>query len=200
MDYLANPPNSAKVYFAKEEFERCGFPKNPSDLEVFLMRNLVFNILNPIRIALGAPVSINDCYRTVEKYKYMISSGSYNPSATSDHFWAQAIPLSDPLLRARYGTDYVFSVGAVDFHVPSIQDILPVFNKIISMDRSGTIGVGQCIIEAAYDTEGKMTKQWIHISNPRSLVYSQSFIKDFGISKTKYLASNDNGKTYQAVA
>jgi hypothetical protein len=164
------------------------------------MRNLVFSILNPIRIAVGRPISINDCYRTSEKYDSMLLDQSCNPSATSDHFWGQSIPLSDPLLKAKFGSYYTFSAGAVDFRIPSVQDMALLFEKIVSMDRVGVINAGQCILEAAYDSNKKMTKQWIHVSNPRTLVYTQTFIKSFGINKTKYLVSNDNGKTYQAVA
>jgi hypothetical protein len=200
MSYLENPPNNAKNYFAKEEFERHGFPADPSGLEIFLMRNLVFSILNPIRIAVGRPITIDDCYRTSEKYDAMLLDKLYNPSKTSDHFWGQTIPLVDPSLKAKFGPYYTFSVGAVDFRIPSAQDMTPLFEKIVSMDRVGLVNTGQCILEAAYDSDKKMTKQWIHISNPRTLVYTQTFIKKFGIVKAKYLVSNDNGKTYQAVA
>ena len=136
------------------------------------------------------------------KYNRLKKSG-YHPSPTSDHFWAQVIPTKRSRDIKKFGPKYHFSVGAVDFVCPKQGSLVSAFNTIKAMHKRGDIEVGQCILESKYEIKNgkkKLLKQWIHISNPKSAVYGYIFIKDIGIQKTRFLTSDDNGRTYKVVS
>jgi len=201
MNFLTTKRPKGKVYFSKSEFESRGFPKKPTTLESYLLANLMYYILNPIRIKIGMPIMLTDCYRSMAKYRDLKKRGYY-PSPTSDHFWAQVIPTTRSRDVKKFGPQYHFSAGAVDFVCPRAGSLVGTFNVIRDLVNKNIIDVGQCILETKYEIKNgkkKMLKQWIHISNPKSLIYTGGFIKDMGIQKTKFLTSDDNGKTYKVV-
>ena len=203
MDFLKlKRPKTGKTYFKKSEFESHGFPVKPTPLESFMLANLVYNILNPIRVAVGLPIYINDCYRTMAKY-YDLIKRKYNPSPTSDHFWGQSIPTIRQKDKNKYGKTYSFSSGAVDFGCRNTGSLVHVFNTIRELVDKKVIDVGQCILESKWITEkGKkvIVSQWIHISNPREIIYNKEFMEELQIKPRKFLYSSDNGKTYKLVA
>jgi len=176
-----------KSKFFRQEFEAAGFPLAPTPLELFLLKNLMQEVLDPLREGVGVPVYVNDCYRSYAKYIKM--QGTYNPSSTSDHFWGQAIPTSNPKDQARFGPNFCFSVGAADIRISSKLDIELAFAKVMGLN----LPLGQCILES------NGSSKWLHVSNPRTLCFSPAVIAAVGIGKVTYLTSTDNGKTYQAV-
>ena len=184
-------------HFSPDEFSSHGFPAMPTAFEEFLLKNMVENILLPIREKLNMPIHISDCARTFDEYNAMLARG-LNPSPKSDHFWGKIVPTVKPTDRVQFGTDFRFSVGAVDFTVDT-PDMRVQRDIIAGMVNLWIIKVGQLIIEKTI-VNGKVTKQWIHISNPRSLVYSSKIVTDLGLDLQMMLASNNGGATYEAIA
>lgn len=179
-----------KNYFTQKEFTRRGFPVKPTADQSFLLNNLRDKILNPIRHQLSRPVILTDCFRTLAKYYRLLKK--YNPSATSDHFFGQAIPTIRRKDKKRFGKYFKYSVGAVDFRVPG-ANMREVFQVVKELEVNCLIKIGQAILEF----NPKRRSSWIHISNPLSLVYSDSFIYDLSLQKERFLISEDNGKTYK---
>lgn len=175
-----------RSYFKRKEFK--GFPQTPTIQQSFLLANLT-NMLNMIRRKVGVPMTITSCCRDAAKYQELVDRG-YHPSPTSDHFWGYVIPTLRTRDKAKYGDTYKFSVGAVDF---VCKDIDNVFNTIMDMVEHDEINIGQCILE-----KGKNSK-WIHISNPKEIVYAPGFIKKMSLEKIMFLTSNNNGKSYKRV-
>jgi hypothetical protein len=182
-----------KNYFPMSEFIAQGFPANPSQFELFLLKNLRDNILNPIRAEIGKPCYLSDCYRTIEKYLSL--KKSYNPSPTSDHFFGQAVPTGRATDVKKFGSVFSYSVGAVDCYFRGLN-MDQVFKTVLEMARGLAIRPGQVILETNPATGFK----WIHISNHKDLVYSDRFIYDFELLKNQYLVSTNNGRTYRAAA
>jgi len=198
MDFLRRlKPKNTKVYFSRSEFQAKGFPVNPNALESYLLANMVYNILNPIRVVSGVPIYINDCYRDMVKYRSLIKNG-YNPSPTSDHFWGTHVETIRIKDKNKYGSKYTFSMGAIDFKVKNLELMVGIFNTIRELVQLNNIKVGQCILESKYE-KNIVVSRWIHISNPLELIYNEEFIKRMNISKGQFLVSQDNGKTYKAV-
>jgi len=189
-----------KNYFTPSEFIKKGFPNPAGPVELFLLKNLRDKILNPIRREIGRPMRITDCYRIIAKYKRMLEarnkdgSRKYNPSATSDHFWGQPVPTIKKRDRQKYGKIYSFSVGAVDFYIPRVK-MADVFDFVVGMEKEFKIRTGQIVLE-----HNPATKfSWIHISNPKEILLSDTVINDLGLSKFKYLISENNGKSYESI-
>lgn len=178
-----------KNYFRISEFTAQGFPENPSAEQRLMLYNLRDGILNPIRAEISASIIIVDCCRGIAEYNTLIKKG-YHPSKTSDHFWGNVI--------TETGTDgktitSKYSVGAVDFYCPR-RPMDDVFKVVREMAINLQIKPGQVILEKGF--RGK----WIHISNPKNLVYADSFIEEMRIAKARFLTSSNNGKTYNLAA
>ena len=92
--------------------------------------------------------------------------------------------------KKKYGTTYKFSTGAVDIVCDDIENA---FDEIMGMVNSGKITVGQVILET-----GKHSK-WIHISNPKSLMYSLKAVHKMDLNRDMFLISTNNGKSYRCV-
>lgn len=179
-------------YFPLSEFQAVGFPVAPSDYQSFLMGNMVKKILEPIRGEINTPMQITDCARTMEKTAYMIERGLY-PSLTSDHYWGLSVPLNgaSSLDKVKvYGQSFSLSVGAVDFTVEGV-DIWPIFKTVVKMAKVGFINCGQVIYEKGN------SRAWIHISNPKELVYSKDFCAAMFSGQRRFLFSNNGGQNYQ---
>ena len=170
-------------------FIAAGFPAAPTPMQMFLLQSLVTTVLDPLREAIGRPIVIDSgSYRDEAKYQAMLAH--YNPSPTSDHFWAQAIPAVTEDVKTVFGPFFTFGVGAVDVTFPQGPDLKTVFDRV----RSLNLPVGQCILESS----GPNSK-WIHLSNPKQLCYTQPLLKALNMIRPQYMTSTDNGKTYQAV-
>lgn len=176
-----------KNYFADNEFRR--FPEDPTPIQAYLKSKLR-DSLNVIREEIGSPIIITDCFRSVARYRAM--KQKYNPSATSDHFWNQAIPVFKNSDRERFGTHFTMSAGAVDWVAPGL-DMPEVFDRVLSLAVDEKIEVGQLILERG------RSGYWIHMSNPRALIYRYDILKAAGAIKNRFLKSDDNGKTYKKI-
>jgi hypothetical protein len=173
-------------FFQDREF--LALPAVPSALQIFL-RDSLRDRLNIVRAALGIPLQITGCYRDAAAVHDLIVRG-YNPSKTSDHFWADPVPTTSITMLRQYGKAFIFSAGAVDM-VPKGKDVLTVFQKIVEMQKSGAVEFGQVIYERAGE------KEWVHVSNPRTLLFTPEALARAGAVKTVFLASIDGGQSYQ---
>lgn len=175
-------------YFTDREFKN--FPARPKPAQAYLFE-FMRDTLNIIRAYINSPIRITGCYRTLNKYHALKKAG-YFPSATSDHFWGQAIPTIRKQDRAKYGPYFIYSAGAVDFITPR-SNIRYCFQKIRELHKKGTIKIGQAILE-----KGKRA-DWIHLSNPRQLIFQSDLLDRVGAVKTTFLISENGGKTYKRI-
>lgn len=85
------------------------------------------------------------------------------------------------------------SVGAVDFITPRAS-MFQVFKLAIKLSMGQMIRTGQLIFES----RTKPTPaQWIHLSNPRDLVFDPDFLNKIGAVKSPLLFTKDGGKNYR---
>jgi len=138
----------------------------PTRTQLWMLRNLVRNILQPGRDKFGK-FTINSGIRDKRIFD-ALHVANYNPSFRTDHSYG------DHLV-------YPFGVGAADF-VPEQADLWDVFRWYIQQDKEGKITLGQVII---YEDKGM-----IHIANPKTLVYTPSFVRLIGV-KEKYLVNRN---------
>lgn len=178
-----------KNYFKKSEFK--GLPAAMLPLQSFLFDNLL-NILNIIRAEIGSPVVITSCARDIKKYKDMKKRGLY-PSPTSDHFWGLAVPCLEEKHKRIYGEYFTLSAGAVDIVTPRAS-VFQSFKLIVKLSIGEMIGPGQVIYERRLEPT---PAEWIHLSNPRDLIFQESFLNEIGAKKQPYLFSKDGGESYQ---
>lgn len=171
--------------FPLAEFQKAGFPVDCTIKELFMLQLLADN-LQYIRDEISIPMIITNSYRSRDKYMEMLNKGYY-PSETSDHFFGQRMPVSNPAKIAKYGKFFDLSTGAVDF---TCADIEKNFRKIVQMAMSGEIKVGQLILESNGSTK------WIHISNEPEMVYGIVLAKKLPVIRQPYLCSLDGGRTY----
>lgn len=175
-----------KNYFKKSEFKN--FPARPLAAQLFMLNHLR-DILNMIRAKIKTPIIITDCYRTLKKFHSLKKRG-YNPSTTSDHFWGLSIPTFRQKDKAKWGSNYFYAVGAVDLKTPK-ADEAKVFKVITDLAKNRIINIGQAILE--YNDRGA----WIHLSNPKDLIFDPQLLRRVGAVKYPFLISRDNGKTYR---
>ena len=171
--------------FPLVEFQRAGFPVDYTIKELFMLQLLADN-LQFIRDEINTPMIVTNSYRIREKYMEMLRKGYY-PSETSDHFFGQRMPVSNPAKIAKYGRFFDLSTGAVDF---TCADIEKNFRKIVHMAMSGEIKIGQLILESNGSTK------WIHISNDPEMFYGIVLANKLPIVRQPYLCSLDGRRTY----
>jgi hypothetical protein len=167
------------------------FPENPTKIEEYLLNNLVSN-LQVVRTDIEQSMDITDCYRDDKRFLELIKKG-YNPSPTSDHFWNQPIELLErqyPKQFKKYGESYNFSVGASDVVTENARKV---FEDIVS-DKKYSKMFGQVIFEKNGLTE------WIHFSNPITILYSEKIVEELDLYRDQFLMSLDGGKSYRKVA
>jgi len=138
----------------------------PSKIQVWLARNLANNVLQKGRDVYGKFTIIGGI-RDAIIYKALKDAG-YNPSYRTDHSFG------DPEV-------YQYGVGAVDF-VPAAE-LWDVFKWYVTEDKEERLTLGQIIL---YEDSG-----FIHIANPKSLVYRKNFLHVIGV-KDKYLVKRDD--------
>lgn len=158
--------------------------EEPSDYQLSLLTLLAEN-LQIVRDKLqdfavkGKKVSITitSGVRTLNDYNRLKNNG-YNPSTTSDHFCGFQL-MSKPTL------------GAADISVKNCTlTHRQIAAKIIEWDKAKEVHFGQVI----YESNPTKKSSWIHLGND----WNQIFTKKIKFSRTKYLMSLDNGKTYVA--
>ena len=156
----------------------------------FLLKNLA-DTLQKIRNVLKVKITVTSGLRTVADYHRLVKRG-YNPSETSSHAFGASVLLRSMKKIKKFGTRYSYSVGAADI-VPNM-DVWDAYRKIVSLWKRKKLDIefGQLI----YESQG--SKEWIHISNPPTLVYSEEFARKF-LKRARFLKSMDGGKTYQII-
>lgn len=173
-------------------------------VQMEMLTNLCINVLEPVRSFLSTttgkdvPIKVLSGVRFPSDNNRLKKQG-FNPSETSDHLLGNIIKLHNPIKIRKYGKYYQYSVGAVDI-VPACGakeawDLLrPYFNKLnctIDLPDIAPVRIGQVILE-------KRKNYWLHISNPKSLVYSQAVAQTF-LKSEPFLVSQDNGITYKPI-
>jgi len=168
--------------FDLSEFSKIQLNDYQMSLVQLLADNLqkVRDLLQPFaRGGKQVSITITSGVRTMEDYERLKNQG-HNPSKNSDHFCGFQ-PGSSP------------TVGAADFKVNnctlSLKDISLL---MIEWDKSGKIHFGQII----YEFNPKTGNCWIHVGND----WNQVFKDGIKVSRTKYMQSLDNGKTYTKIA
>lgn len=184
-----------------ENFYLKEFTKLPQALitpvQMFLLKSLCEDVLQPIRNFLGCRIKVTNGLRTATDRERLKAAG-YNVSETSDHDFGETVALSRTSKIARFGGFYSYSVGAGDI-IPACGaeaaywKLRPYFDPVTGELNlpAQNINVGQLILE-----HGKT--YWIHASNPATLVYTNVFAQKF-LKKSPFLISLDNGRTYQSV-
>jgi len=123
-------------------------------------------------------IGISSGVRTAEDYDRLKAKG-YNPSKTSDHLCGLQLTAKPTL-------------GAADIYVTNCKlSMKEIFTKIMYWDKTLQVHFGQVIYE--YNPATKA--EWIHLGND----WNQIFHVGINVSRTKYMQSLDNGKSYQAV-
>jgi hypothetical protein len=183
-------------------FKLSEFTKNDvNDVQLYLIKSLSIDILQPIRNFLKCSITITSALRDLSDF-YRLKDQGYNPSSTSDHFYGIAVPVIDTNKRNIFGDTYNFSVGAADL-VPNC-DVRQAFDLLIKecirIDYNSysfkflkpDTKFGQMIYEKNSKSE------WIHISNHSSIMYN-NYVIDRYLKRPSILQSIDNGKTYSKI-
>ena len=170
--------------FTIKEFVATGYPEQDTLKERFMLDCLVAN-LQFIRDELNTPIFITNTYRNRSKYLDMLHKG-YFPSETSDHFFGQRMPVTNPDKVKKYGKWFDLSCGAVDF---KCADMSTSFKKIVQMSKTGYIKTGQLILEYGNGS------QWIHMSNSPDIIYSAGMAAIIP-HRNQYQYSLDGGQNY----
>jgi hypothetical protein len=155
-----------------------------------MVNNIVLMILQPIRNTIKTSITITSGMRDTIDF-FRLKENGYNPSETSDHFYGRQVPLYSIDKLSKFGPTYSFAVGACDIQAKGMT-VNSLFEIITHMNKVGQIKCGQIIREMGSG------KEWVHISNPMSLIYSDWLINKYLVKQT-YLVSNDAGKTYQPI-
>lgn len=134
-------------------------------------------------------IHITNGIRTIEDY-YRLQGSGYHPSSTSDHFFGSPIPLSPKDKKyQKFGSSYIFSVGAVDCVCKGIP-IKDFFEHSMRCYKDWDTNFGQVIYEVRPDTK----VEWVHFSNHPDLVFNETIC--MWIERKPFLKSLDGGKTY----
>jgi hypothetical protein len=172
-------------------------------VQIHMVSHICNEILEPIRSYLSEVFLDEVKMRVVSGIRFpsdhnRLRKQGFNPSETSDHMYGNIVKLRNPIKIRRYGKYFQYSVGAVDI-MPSCgakeawDVLLPKFDRDKSCINliNGPIEIGQVILE-------KRQSYWLHISNPKNLIYRQFVAENF-LKREPFLMSNNNGKTYQPI-
>ena len=147
----------------------------PTDYQIALA-NRLFQVLHIPRDYFGFVFDITSGMRNKTIVGGMLADGtSLNSSTRTDHSYM------DPDV-------YLFGVGAIDFTCKKCKDVFYwIMEK--TMNRK-LLAIGQLIWYPE--------RNFIHISNPKSLIFSQDAIKMFGIPiLPKYLIYDEKNKKFK---
>lgn len=170
-------------------------------VQMYMAKHIANNILEPIRAYLGdvfgrsVPIRVVSGIRFPSDHNRLKKQG-FNPSETSDHLFGNIVKLRNPIKIRRYGKYYQYSVGAVDI-MPSCgaKEAWDVMRSHFIRERgcialpNGAVKIGQVILE-------KRRSFWLHISNPKELVY-EDFVADTFLKVEPFLVSMNNGTAYK---
>lgn len=173
-------------------------------VQMEMVSRLCSDILEPIRTYLTEQAGKTISIKVVSGVRFpsdnnRLKKQGYNPSETSDHLFGNIIKLHNPVKIRKYGKYFQYSVGAVDI-VPACGakeawDLMyPYFNKKegrVFLPNRPSFAIGQMILE-------KRKTYWIHISNPKQLIYND-FITQTFLKREPFLISQDNGVTYKPI-
>jgi len=142
----------------------------PTTFQTFLARELAERCLEPIRALMQCPIYVSDGFRSFERHKELDARG-YQPYILTDHsFMDSWQPLGVgavdilKLVRTRYGNLQRRAFTEAEYD--DITELLGVENPL---------PYGQLIW---YRKRGHL-----HISNPRSLVFSEAFVEHAGFPR-----------------
>jgi len=165
--------------FALEEFTKTAFDDLSAQQKTMLIA--LSSTMQVIRDVIKEPIRVTSGMRDLSDYNRLVAKG-YFPSDTSDHFFGVEVPIVKEAKKAIYGKTYSMSVGACDFTVSNND-------KAFKLIMGLKLPIGQLIHEYGNG------KDWIHISNSPTLIYSDSICKKY-LTRPKYMISSDAGKTY----
>ena len=142
----------------------------------WLLDHLVSEVLQPIRGYFGRPVIVTCGARNWEIYQAIRKEADKDPtrpkpSRKSDHFFANAV--------------HPYGVGAADITITGIDPM-----DILTYVIQGGLPVGQAI---AYPS-----RRFIHLSNPKSLLFSEEVVGSVFPEKARYLVW-DHRRGYRKV-
>ena len=168
--------------FTLEEFTKGN---SANDYQISLLRLLAENLqivrdrLQPFaKKGKSVSITITSGLRTMDDYERLKKAG-HNPSANSDHFCGFQ-PGGKPTL------------GAADIKVNnctlSLKDVALL---VAELTRKGTVHFGQVI----YEFNPATGACWIHLGNDPQEVFKDRCT----VTRSKYLQSLDNGKSYIAL-
>jgi len=172
-------------------------------LQMHLLQNITQGILEPLRSFLSDYFNKETKIKIVSGVRFpsdhnRLKKQGFNPSPISDHLFGNIIKLNDAPNIQKYGKYYQFSVGAVDI-IPECgaKEAWDAMKQYFNKNESSIdfpnkkIFIGQVILE-------KRKSFWIHISNPKKLIF-QDFVSNVFLKKEPFLKSLDNGITYTSV-
>jgi len=190
-----------------DHFEYEEFCKRDQEIltpvQMYMLINLCQNILEPIRSHLCVVCKRDVSIKVVSGIRFpsdnnRIRAQGFNPSETSDHLFGNIVKLHNAVKIRKYGKYYQFSVGAADIIPDCGADrawdiLLPFFNRNTStIDLPGcSIPIGQVILE-------KRKTFWLHISNPKRLIFTEQVVETY-LKSEPFLKSLDNGCTYNPI-
>ena len=182
--------------FSYSEYRPKGSPKTwmpESDYQQRLIDNHASN-LQVVRNELpdGCYMKITSGVRTESDFDRLIAKG-YHPSATSDHYCGNIVPISEYSSKyKKYGPLYMFSVGAADVEPFGIK-VYDLFKLSVKLTREGKCDFGQVI----YEKDPITGKEWVHYGASIKDIFSSSIVRF--IDRTQFMQSLDGGKTYSVV-
>jgi len=168
----------------------------------YLLQVLCDNVLQPVKDFLtkeykkNIPMKVNSGMRLESDIERLRKQG-YNPSVRSDHFFANAIKITNDADKKRFGDYFTYGAGAADI-IPIGVDVRDVFERIRVGVKTGKLNItyGQIIYETGAGGSG-----WLHMSNNKKFVMSTGLADAVGFSVNgQFMQSLDGGKTYQVVS
>jgi hypothetical protein len=162
---------SAKIspHFRIGEFCQSDYGEiKPKRYQIYLIKRLAQDILEPIRERFGSPVVITSGIRNKHVWDGIArrarERGLPPPSKTTDHSYL------DPEVNQ-------WGVGAVDFFVEGVS------SQHVFLWASENLAYGQIILYPDY--------HFIHISNPKEIVFSNRFAEKFLKGKKRKMLYKD---------
>lgn len=114
------------------------------------------------RLAGNNRVDVNSGVRTLVDYERLKKAG-YNPSPTSDHFYAQPVIASGTKVHCT-------SVGASDLNILGLRKKFPAIVEGLFAEL-GTDDLMKMPMQLIYETDSK-GNEWLHIANAPSVLWS----------------------------
>jgi len=161
----------------------------PLPVQAVMIRHMAVMILQPIRDEFGE-VNITSGVRTLTDYTRLIDAG-YHPSWKSDHYFGACVPV--PVThQPQFGASFPWTCGAVDIQVNDhMRDAFHWMQDKLDPGR-----YGQIIYEVQTRADGTEA-HWIHIGNPRLLVYSAAVADTLPVKTPVLMGINGRYTRYE---